>query len=261
VPFGATAYRDILTPNAEVPPGISVLLRFIWIFMATVLWILLKPAVMPTPLEVLASIPTLLTTGGLGDALKTSFITNILALAASAAIALPIAYLSRVPVVRPLAFAVSQLRFLSPAVFLLLLLFMVGSGPTVKIALVVLGEVFFLATGMINVVQGIPQAEFDEARVLRMSEWMSMWYVTIRGTLDRALELIRDNAAIGWSMLMMVEGIVRSEGGVGVLLLNQERYMRFDAVYGIALMVLIVGVGQDWILKEVRGWACPHTRL
>jgi hypothetical protein len=34
-----------------------------------------------------------------------------------------------------------------------------------------LGETFFLVTTMIGVVQGIPAAQYDDARTLRMSEW------------------------------------------------------------------------------------------
>jgi hypothetical protein len=37
--------------------------------------------------------------------------------------------------------------------------------------------------------------------------------------------------------------------------------MQFDAVYGIALVVLLVGFGQDWLVGYVKGEVCPHTKL
>ena len=83
--------------------------------------------------------------------------------------------------------------------------------------------------------------------------------MVIRGTMAPALEAIRDNAAIGWAMLMMVEGIVRSEGGVGVMLLNlQDRRMDYAAGYGIILTIGMIGIGMDWLLREVRKEACPY---
>lgn len=253
--------KALITPNGSCDSKTVNVIRLCWLVGAVAVWLAFKPAVMPTPWDVILSLPRLWFESGLGDALRSSFITNVKALAISTLLALPIAYLSRVPALGPLARGISQLRFLSPAVFFLVLLFVLGSASSVKVAMLVLGEVFFLTTTMVNAVTNIPEESYDEARVLRMSEWQATWYVTIRGTLDTALEAIRDNAAIGWSMLMMVEGVIRSEGGVGVLLLNQERYLNFDAVYAIALSVLLVGIGQDLALRWMRGELCPHTRL
>jgi NitT/TauT family transport system permease protein len=252
---------NLITPNAEVPSGASTLIRIGWLVIAALAWTILKPTVFPGVITIAQAIPTLWLGDDFGPALRGSFGTNITALLISALLALPISYLSRVPAVRPFAMAVSQLRFLSPAIFFLVLLFLLKDGGKVKVAMLVLGETFFLATTMINAVQGIPTEAFDEARVLRMNEWKATYYVVVRGTLHTALEAIRDNAAIGWSMLMMVEGIIRSQGGLGVLMLNQERYMRFDIIWAIAASVLIVGIAQDWALKELRGAVCPHTKL
>ena len=252
---------NYVTPNAVVPSGASAWLRMGWLLIGCLAWTTFKPAVFPGIAEIAAAIPTLWLGGEFRDALTTSFTTNIIALIISSMLALPLAYLSRVPACRPLALAVSQLRFLSPAIFFLVLLFLLKDSIKVKVAMLVLGETFFLATTMINVVQGIPNEAFDEARVLRMDEWKATYYVVIRGTLHNALEAIRDNAAIGWSMLMMVEGIIRSQGGLGVLMLNQERYMRFDIIWAIAISVLLVGIAQDMGLRWLRGEVCPHTKL
>lgn len=259
--MGVGAWRPAATPNATITPDVRMAIWIGWIVLALVGWTLARPAIFPDPWEVLQALPGLWASEGLGQALTTSFTVNIQAIVLSTLIALPVAYVSRVPVFEPLVRVLSQLRFLSPAVFFLVLLFMLGSGRGVKIGMLVLGETFFLVTTMANAVQGIPESAFDDARVLRMSEWTATWYVAVRGTLAQALEAVRDNAAIGWSMLMMVEGVIRSEGGLGVLLLNQERYMRFEAVYGIALVVLVVGLTQDFLLRELRTALCPHTKL
>jgi hypothetical protein len=75
-----------------------------------------------------------------------------------------------------------------------------------------------------------------------------VWYVVVRGTLAQAFDAIRDNAAMGWSMLIMVEGFVRSEGGVGVMLINQEKHVNFAEVYAIAIAIVLVGIAQDYII-------------
>jgi NitT/TauT family transport system permease protein len=249
----------IYTPNESVSENTSWIIIGGWVVLWLGYWTLLKPTVFPTPFEVLGELPDLWFQEGLGQELITSFTVNLEALVLSALISLPLAYLSLTPLIRPIALAISKLRFLSPAVFFLLLLFATNNGHQVKVLMLTLGETFFLVTTVVGVVGTIPSDVFDDARTLRMNEWTVTWYVVIRGTVAQALDAIRDNAAMGWSMLMMVEGFVRSEGGVGVLILNQERHMNFAVIYAVALAVVIVGLLQDAVLVWIRRTLCPYA--
>jgi NitT/TauT family transport system permease protein len=94
-----------------------------------------------------------------------------------------------------------------------------------------------------------------------MGEWHVLWEVVVLGTLDRALELIRQNAAVGWMMLSMVEGISRSEGGVGTLLLNMDKHQNIAMVFAIQLTILAVGLLQDVGLARLRITLCPYVAL
>jgi len=38
------------------------------------------------------------------------------------------------------------------------------------------------------------------------------------------MDLLRQNSAMGWMMLTMVEGLVRSDGSIGTLLLNNDKH-------------------------------------
>jgi NitT/TauT family transport system permease protein len=59
----------------------------------------------------------------------------------------------------------------------------------------------------------------------------------------------------------MVEGLVRSEGGVGAMLLNQNKYFNLGGVFAIQLTILTYGILQDYALSWLRGIVCPWTRL
>src|SRR5438034_9940955 len=119
----------------------------------------------------------------------------------------------------------------------------------------------FFTTSMGSVVADIPKERFDHARTLRMSEWEVVWEVVILGTANEAIEILRQNAAIGWMMLTMVEGISRSEGGIGALLLNQSKHFRLDEVFAIQFVVLLVGVSQDYVIGAVSRAICPYAHL
>src|SRR5213079_388191 len=110
--------------------------------------------------------------------------------------------------------------------------------------LLVFAMTVFFVTSMAAVIAAIPKADFDHARTLRMSEWRVVWEVVILGTADKAFEVLRQNAAIGWLMLTVAEGIVRSEGGVGAMLLAENKYTRLDGVFAIQLVILAIGLVQ-----------------
>lgn len=62
-------------------------------------------------------------------------------------------------------------------------------------------------------------------------------------------------------MLTMVEGMARSEGGIGAMLLNQNKHFHLAAVMAIQLMILIVGLGQDYIIGLLKSIACPYATI
>ena len=94
-----------------------------------------------------------------------------------------------------------------------------------------------------------------------MREWRVVWEIVILGTADKAFEVLRQNAAIGWMMLTMVEGVVRSEGGVGTMLLNQSKHFRLDEVFAIQFVILLVGLFQDFMIGAARRLVCPYADL
>lgn len=252
--------KSTLQPNVTLDSNQKMIVAAGWILGILGSWEMFKSPIFPSISDIIGAYPTLFSRDGLLENIIKSFSTNLKALVLSTLISLPIAYVSRVPLFEPLAVGVSKLRFLSPSVFFLIFLFLFKGGDSVKVMMLVAGISFFMTTTMVDVVRSIPSSNFDDARTLKMSEWQGLWYVVVRGTLHQALESIRQNAAIGWSMLMMVEGFVRSSGGVGVLLLNQEKFLNFSSIYAIAISIVIVGLFQDYILGLTREILCPYVR-
>jgi NitT/TauT family transport system permease protein len=94
-----------------------------------------------------------------------------------------------------------------------------------------------------------------------MGEWRVVWEVVVLGQVDRVFDVLRQNAAIGWMMLTMVEGMSRSEGGVGALLLNQNKHFHLSAVFAIQITILLLGLAQDYGIGAVRRLFCPYADL
>lgn len=217
--------------------------------------------IIPNPLEIWQAFGKLWFQEGLGHELITSYVVNLKALGYSLILSLGLSYLTVVPAIRPLAGFVSKLRFLGLAGLTFIFTLTIGGGENLKIALLTFGMSVFFLTSMAAEVASIPGEKFDHARTLRMGEWRVVWEVVILGKLDSAIEVMRQNAAIGWTMLTMVEGIVRSEGGVGALLLTQNKHFHLSEVFAIQIMILLVGILQDYGIGLMKNKICPYADL
>jgi NitT/TauT family transport system permease protein len=213
----------------------------------------------PSPAGVAAALVRLWTEQGLFDELATSFMLNAQAIGWTTAISLGLAYLTVVPAARPIVAAVSKLRFTGLVGWAFVFTLWARDGHQLKLWMLVFGMAPFFVTAMAAVIAELPRERFDHARTLGMSEWRSVWEVVILGTADHALEALRQNAAMGWTALTMVEGLVRAEGGLGALMLNENKHLDLDAVFALIVVVLVVGIAQDAALAWLRRTACSFA--
>jgi NitT/TauT family transport system permease protein len=251
---------NVLSPNRVISRqtlrwliGFQLLmLFFIWVFSPTVF--------LPKPKEVFQALSEMWMEG-LGAELITSFYLNLQAIALSSILSLLLAYLTVIPFFRPIVTLLSKLRFLSMVGLTFFFTLMATTGHELKLYLLVFSVSVFFVTGMAEVVAAIPKEKFDLARTLRMGEWRVVYEVVILGQADKAFETLRQNAAMGWMMLTMVEGISRSEGGVGAMLLNQNKHFHLSAVFAIQISILFLGLAQDYAIGLLRGVFCPYATL
>src|SRR6267154_4973854 len=251
---------EVLSPNRVISKqtvrwlvGFQlVMLFFIWVFSPTVF--------LPKPREVVNALSEMWMEG-LGGELITSFYLNLQAIALSTLLSLLMAYLTVIPFFRPIITLLSKLRFLSMVGLTFFFTLMASTGHELKLFLLVFSVSVFFVTGMAEVVASIPKERFDLARTLRMGEWRVVYEVVILGQADKAFEVLRQNAAMGWMMLTLVEGISRSEGGVGAMLLNQNKHFHIAEVFAIQIVILVVGILQDYTIGALRKLFCPYADL
>jgi NitT/TauT family transport system permease protein len=232
-----------------------------WAAAALAVWAASPIATLPKPGEVLGAIHDLWWQGGLGPELFTTLKLIASALACSLAISLALAWGSVVPAVKPLTAGVSKLRFLGLTGLLFPFTLATGGGFALKVALLTFGMTTFLVTSLARIVAEIPRSQIDYVRSLGATEPRVIWETVIRGTLDRTIDAVRQNVAMGWAMITMVEGIARSDGGVGALLLNQNKHFRLAEVYAVLVVILLVGLVIDYGMGVLASVVCPHTRF
>ncbi len=259
-----SAWRDILgafAPNRAVSKTTIRLIAVVQVGILLLVWATSSYPFLPKPMAVLSAFTDLWNHEGLGQELVTSFTLNLQAMAWTTVISLGLAYLTVVPAFRPTVLAISKGRFLGMVGLTFFFTLILSSGHRLKVGLLVFGVSVFFVTSMIDVVAQVPKERFDLARTLRMGEWRVVWEVIVLGRADAAFDVMRQNAAMGWMMLTMVEGISRSEGGVGALLLNQNKHFRLEAVFAIQICILLIGLVQDYGIGLAKKFICPYADL
>lgn len=251
----------VFSPNHVVDKKTASMVVAFWAAVAITLWVASPFKTLPTPMEIWRAIGELWWQQGLGPELFTTLKLIAHATLITTALALLLAYATVVPFMRPLVEAASKLRFLGLTGLVFPLTLMTGGGYALKVAMLTFGMASFFVTSMAEIVLEIPRSEFDHMRVLGASEATIVWEVVVRGTLDRALDVLRQNVAIGWSLITMVEGISRAEGGIGALILNENKHFRLAEVYAILIVILAIGLLIDFGMGLLRNLACPHIAM
>jgi NitT/TauT family transport system permease protein len=248
----------VLTTHSQITNKVQTTLIIGWVSTLLLIWFLSPISLLPRPFEVVNALG-LLWQQGLGVELLSSVEVNIEAIACAIVIGLGLTYLSTLPFFRFPVEIIGKLRFLSLTGITVFFMFTIGGGHALKVALLAFVVTTFFVHDMLRVVENIPQDSYDYAETLGLSKFQMFWQVVVRGTLTDAFDSIRMNAAMSWMMLTMVEGLSRAEGGVGIILLDLNRQMKFDAILAVQILMLLLGMGQDYLIKHAKNIVCPYT--
>jgi NitT/TauT family transport system permease protein len=252
--------KDYITPNKNLSSSSKGRLLIFWISTTFLIWTFSGSKIFPGPKEIWTAWSTLLHQGFLHD-LMTSTAFCLKAMAYASIISLFIAYLSVIPLVRtPIEF-IAKARFLSTAGLSFLFMELTSDMEGQKMAILVFAISVFLITGACGVIAGMKTEEYDYPRTLKFNEWEIVGESIIRGKLADMLEIIRQNFAIAWMMLAMVETYCQSDGGIGVVLTLKNKHFELDSVYAIQINILIVGVFFDWLIGWLTRKICPASAI
>lgn len=247
----------MFSPNKSLKKQSLLIMVILQILILLYFWLTSGP-LMPKPIEIFKAFILLVKTEGLIYELGVSTGLILKSLTISVFISLFIAYSNVLPWFRPLGFIWSKLKFLT--ILGLSYVFTIYSFD-LKVSLMVFGMSAFMVPGAIFIVNSVTRNSLNHARTLGMNEWEVVYRKQIVGTVDQIFELSKHILAIGWVMLTMVEGLVRSGGGIGVMLLNNNKHFVLDSVFAIQICIIFVGITCDYSIDIIRKLICPYANL
>ena len=234
-----------------------------WVVLLFAIWFIGSSGtkhLFPTPSQVLTGFSELYKEGlvvHIFQSLKLCFLSILLA----TIIALLFAYSWPIPLMKPVAEFVTKFRFLPFTGLSFYITLMVHDARNMQVWILVIFLTTFLTTSLIAVIKDIPQEEFDHAKTLKCSRWEVLWQVIVLGRIDYVIDVIRQNLAITWMMLVTVESIVVASGGLGFLIKNSDKFMNHGRIIALQIIILLIGLGLDWFINFLRKSVFRYSKI
>lgn len=254
-------FKNLFVPNAYNPEKIEWAVAAFWIFFIVTLWSSYPGVtIIPKPLEIVKAWIDVWNNDALFWELMESAWLFGISTVVTLVLSLTLAYATTIAFFRPLVLGISKLRYFSLYGLTTIFTMMTFGVMSFKVSLLVFGMATYFLTSMAEVVLTVPENEKEHARSIRLSEWEIVWHVIIVGRRHKAIEILRQNSAMGWMMLSMVEGMAMSQGGVGALLIKQYKMFRLSNVYAVQFTIFCVGMLSDLGFKFMLLWLCEYKR-
>lgn len=241
-------------PFEEIAGSQRLLITGIWVILVVGYWVFASSGtkhLFPTPGQVWEGLQSLFNEGlvvhiasSLGLCLKAALISII--------ISLIIVYLSPLPALKPIAVFLSKLRYLPLTGITFYMSILVSNARSMQVWVLVVFMSLYFITSLLGVLKDIPDDEINHARSLKCTRWEVLREVVIKGRLDYVLDVLRQNLAIIWMMLVTVESILVAAGGLGVLIKNSDKFANHGRIVALQIVILLIGLLLDWVLHVTR---------
>ncbi|MFL1896851.1 ABC transporter permease [Aquimarina sp. 2-A2] len=246
--------KHVLKPFEKISNKLQYAIMFGWIILVIVFWIISSMGerhLFPSPQQVATGFAELYNEG-LVVHIASSLLLCLQAILIAVVISLFFSYLSTIPVMLSFAKALSKLRYLPLTGITFYLAIIISDARTMQVWVLVVFMSTYLTTSLLSMISSISQEEFDHARSLQCNRWEVLWEVVIKGRIDHVIEVIRQNLAIVWMMLVTVESILVAAGGLGFLIKNSDKFMNHGRIIALQIVILVVGLSIDFVLSFLR---------
>lgn len=242
--------KDVFTPLSVVKPNVRKSILWFHIVVFILSWTFLVPehSFFPNLGEVLTAWKGLWMNGLAFQIIKTLILCSI-ATAISIIVSGAIAYGSTIPFFTPISYFFTRLRYNPIQGFTLFLTIMSGGGRSLQVLLLVIFMSFYFITGLMSMIRDIPEEDFIRRQAQKMTKWQILWNVVIVDRLDCLVEVIRQNLSMTFMMIVSVEAMDKSQGGLGALLVDSDHGIAFPRIFALQLNILLLGILIDLLLK------------
>lgn len=154
---------------------------------------------------------------------------------------------------------ISVVRYMPATAFIALLMIWFGLGEEPKIALILIGTVFFNTLMTADTVWQIPREMIRVSYTLGANRPQAFLKVVFPHCLPGIIDAARINLAAAWNLIVVAE-MFAAEAGLGLRIVRAQRFLQTDLIFAVIVVIGLIGVLQDVALRLLRNRLSPWAR-
>jgi NitT/TauT family transport system permease protein len=151
------------------------------------------------------------------------------------------------------------LRYIPASALTPLLLIWLGIDEAPKIALILIGTVFYNALMVADVVRMVPSPLINAAYTLGAGRWTVLRRVIFPHSWPGMIDVARINLAAAWLMLVVSE-LLAAQDGLAYRIIRAQRFRDVDTMFALLIVFGIIGLVSDVALRALRNASAPWAR-
>jgi len=153
-----------------------------------------------------------------------------------------------------------MLRYIPASALTPLFLLWLGIDEAPKIALILVGTVFYNVLMVADVARSVPRPLIDAAYTLGAGRRTVLRKVILPHSWPGIIDVARINLAAAWLMLVVAE-LLAAQEGLAFRIIRAQRFRQVDRMFALLLVFGLIGIVCDVALRTLRNrcfrWARP----
>lgn len=142
------------------------------------------------------------------------------------------------------------MRYLPVPTLVPLVMVWFGIDELAKVMVLFLGCVFQLLLMVADAAASVSDDLLNAGYTLGASKWDGLWTILLPAALPRIFESLRMTMGWAWSYLTLAE-LFAASSGLGYQILRAQRFMQTDAMFGLILLIGLMGLITDRLFATV----------
>lgn len=214
---------------------------------------------LPTPISVLKSYPSLIKQDELVKNARRSIWLNIQGYVWAVLIAVPIGFLiGLIPLIRGLfGRQVNAMRYLPLTALTGLFIIWFGIYDQMKVSFLAFGIIVYLLPVVVQRIFEVNDVYLKTVFTLGAKDWHTIKTVYIPSVMTKLMDDIRVLTAISWTYIIIAE-LVNKAGGIGSLMYIKSRQGQVPKVFAMLIVIILIGLIQDMLFVFISKRLFPH---
>jgi NitT/TauT family transport system permease protein len=230
--------------------GISILI-LIWYVVSA--YGIITSKILPNPIDVLTSVKELYLEKSLMTNIGFSIKLNLYGYVESIFLSIIVGFtLGLFPIVRSLfSQVINAIRFIPLTAVTGIFITLMGMSVVMKYNFLGFGIFIYLLPIIVERIDTVDKIYLQTIKTLGATKWQTFKHVYIPSVLSRVAKDVLVIVAVSWTYIIVAEMINSGEGGIGSLIHLVERQSRYDMMYALLFIIIIIGVMQDTIFQAI----------